>query len=76
MNIENMSKDELVKLASERGIDLTPEQLKQVSGGGIWDDCTGNTKTFTCAYCGAVTETDSDATSDYCHVCGEKNTFA
>ena len=40
---------ELLKLAQEEGIELTPEQLEAVSGGGL---CV-STPTFTCPKCGS-----------------------
>lgn len=64
MDLKNKSRDELLKLAKEKGIELSDEQLDRVSGGVwasnpdcptcgsadvVWDDCLG---LLICRSCG------------------------
>ena len=64
MDLKDKSRDELLKLAQEKGVELTEEQLERVSGGiwasnpdcpacgsydVVWDDCLG---LLICRSCG------------------------
>lgn len=43
--------DELIQFAKEEGVELTDEQLKSISGGGIWSDDEPTNTPPVCPFC-------------------------
>ena len=70
MDIKSMSHEELLKLAKEKGVELTDEQLTKISAAGVWEgEVTGYE--ITCGYCGGTFETNVPE-PQYCQLCGTK----
>lgn len=71
----NMTQEEFIAYAEEKGIELTDEQLDAVSGGAAWDDDSSNYET-TCTSCGKIViwpKSQPDPT--HCPYCGHKFFF-
>ena len=63
------SADELVALAKAEGVELTDEQLDQISGGSVWEETKHSE--VTCRSCGKkVTWTGVSDTPVMCPYCG------
>ena len=69
MDIKNMSAEELVKLAQEKGIELGEDQLDAISGGRDWDEI--DAPAVRCGICGRETYYyESEGKPNYCQFCG------
>ena len=63
--------EELVALAKEEGIELSDDDLEQISGGGAWKDATDSYK-GNCTRCGKeIRWTGSEGAPKMCPYCGE-----
>ena len=61
------STDEVIALAQEEGIELTDDQLEQISGGATWSD--EAERYADCPYCGRRIPTDGFTGSEFEVVC-------
>lgn len=69
MDIKNISIEELVKLAQEKGVELTDEQLNTIAGGRDWDEL--DASSCRCGICGRETYYyKSEGAPKYCQYCG------
>ena len=74
MNYKNMSGDELIRLAQERGMELTDKQLDALSGGAVWNDDVDEWEYTHSSGCGGVFTTTL-SNPPYCPLCGGRMYF-